>query len=196
MASARICCCFTMPADICVRGAVQAGLGAQQSPGMVLGSIGAFLVLEVRAHARARGAKPLARVDCSAFGTSRRPPAAVADALSQMWQKLAAQRKAGRLAIISGATGSGAGDRGGARVVQAMPDLPVRATGSKLGHGFEPQFAMNIAIATIVAGSRKVVPALGFSGVEQHYEGAVDQVAVTSVGHWRGEGIALVEAVK
>jgi hypothetical protein len=41
----------------------------------------------------------------------------------------------------------------------------------------------------------KAVPALDSSGLEQPYEGAVDQIAVTSVGHWRGEAIALLDAV-
>src|SRR5271165_1417486 len=60
------------------------------SPGMVLGSIGAFLVLEERAHARARGARPLARVVAVLSERSHRPPAAVAKALAEMWEKLAA----------------------------------------------------------------------------------------------------------
>ena len=34
------------------------------------------------------------------------------------------------------------------------------------------------------------------SQVEQAYEGPLDQVVVTAVGHWRGEGMALVEAVR
>jgi 3-oxoacyl-[acyl-carrier-protein] synthase II len=34
------------------------------------------------------------------------------------------------------------------------------------------------------------------SRVERQYEGALDRIVVTGVGHWRGEGMALVEAVK
>jgi hypothetical protein len=30
--------------------------------------------------------------------------------------------------------------------------------------------------------------------VERDHEGALDRIAVTAVGHWRGEGMALVEA--
>jgi 3-oxoacyl-[acyl-carrier-protein] synthase II len=39
-------------------------------------------------------------------------------------------------------------------------------------------------------------PPLDASGVERAYEGAPDQIAVTAVGHWRGEGLALVEAAR
>jgi 3-oxoacyl-[acyl-carrier-protein] synthase II len=165
-------------------------------PGMVLGSLGAFLVLEASAHAQARGAKPLARLLAVLSQRSARPDGAVTKALAQMWQQLAPQRAAARLAVISGATGTEAGTREERAWLKTIPDLPVRATGSKLGHGFEPQFAMNIAIAALVLGRGKLYPAFDSSGVEQPHEGALDQVAVTSVGHWRGEGIALVEAVK
>jgi 3-oxoacyl-[acyl-carrier-protein] synthase II len=77
-----------------------------------------------------------------------------------------------------------------------MPEYPVRASGSRLGHGFEPQFPMNIALATLVLGREKLFPGFDSSGLERPHDGPLDQVAVTSVGHWRGEGIALVEAVK
>jgi 3-oxoacyl-[acyl-carrier-protein] synthase II len=166
------------------------------APGMALGSLGAFLVLEARTHAQARGAKPLARLLAVLSQRARRSPSAVTEALAQMWRKLAPQRAATRLAVISGATGTEVATSGERAWLKTLPDLPVRATGSKLGHGFEPQFPMNIAIATLVLDRGKLFPAMDSSGVEQQHEGALDQVAVTSVGHWRGEGIALVEAVK
>ena len=55
---------------------------------------------------------------------------------------------------------------------------------------------MNIALATLVLDREKLFPAFDGSGVEQQHDGPLDRIAVTSVGHWRGEGIALVEAVK
>ena len=76
-----------------------------------------------------------------------------------------------------------------------LPDVPVRASASLLGHGFEPQFAMNIALATLTLGREKLFPPAGSGGIEQGYEGPLDRIAVTAVGHWRGEGMALVEAV-
>jgi 3-oxoacyl-[acyl-carrier-protein] synthase II len=100
------------------------------------------------------------------------------------------------MAIISGATGTEPATSEERAWLRAMPDVPVRATGSRLGHGFEPQFAMNIALATLVLGREKLFPGFDSSGVEKQYDGPLDQVAVTSVGHWRGEGIAVIEAVK
>ena len=78
----------------------------------------------------------------------------------------------------------------------SMSALPVRATGSYLGHGLEPQFAMNIALATLALRQEKLFPPLDSSGVERSYDGSLDRIVVTAVGHWRGEGMALVEAVK
>jgi 3-oxoacyl-[acyl-carrier-protein] synthase II len=165
------------------------------TPGMALGSIGAFLVLEASTHAQARGKKPLGQLIAVVSDCSRRSAAAVTHTLSQMWQKLAPQRK-GRLAIISGATGADPATKEERAWLKTLPDLPVRATGSKLGHGLEPQFAMNLALATMALGRGKLFPPFDSSGVEQQYADALDQVAVTSVGHWRGEGMALIEAVK
>ncbi len=71
----------------------------------------------------------------------------------------------------------------------------MRATGSYLGHGFEPQFPMNVALAAIVVSHGKLFAPNDRSNVERPFDGPVSQVVVTGVGHWRGEGVALVEAV-
>jgi 3-oxoacyl-[acyl-carrier-protein] synthase II len=161
--------------------------------GMVLGSLGAFLVLEERRHAQARGAKPLARLAAVVSERSSRPPGAVTAALSRMWQGLAP--RTGGIAIISGATGAEPATGEERAFLQSLPDVPVRASGSYLGHGFEPQFAMNIALAALALGREKLYPPAATSRVEQGYEGPLDRIAVTAVGHWRGEGMALVERV-
>jgi 3-oxoacyl-[acyl-carrier-protein] synthase II len=164
--------------------------------GMVLGSLGAFLVLEARGHAQARNAKPLARLSQVMSERSSRPAGAVGTALARMWQDLTPRRASERLAVISGATGADPATGEERTWLATMPDVPVRATGSILGHGFEPQFAMNIALATVALGREKLFPPLDSSGVERAYEDPLDQIAVTAVGHWRGEGMALVDAVK
>ena len=167
------------------------------SPGMVLASIGAFLVLEERGHAQRRGVNPQARLVEVISQRSNRPSGAITRALSQMWQDLAPRRPTGaRIGIISGATGTETATGEERAWLKTVADLPVRATGSCLGHGLEPQFVMNVAIATLVLDGEKLFSPLDSSGIEQPYEGPLDQVAVTSVGHWRGEGMALVEAMR
>ena len=98
--------------------------------------------------------------------------------------------------MLSGATGAEPATGEERAWLSTLPEVPVRATASALGHGFEPQFVMNIALATLALGREKLFPPVDASGVERGYEGPLDQIVVTSVGHWRGEGMALVEAVR
>jgi 3-oxoacyl-[acyl-carrier-protein] synthase II len=179
-----------------LRGAFRPVWERATSPGMVLGSLGAFLVLEARGHAQARGAKPLARLSAVMSERSSRPAGATTAAVARMWQSLAGQSAAGRIAVISGATGAERATSEERAWLETLPGVPVRATGSSLGHGFEPQFAMNIALATLALGREKLFPGTDASGIERAYEGPLDRVIVTAVGHWRGEGMALVEAVR
>ena len=166
-----------------------------RAKGMVLGSLGAFLVLEARGHAEARNAKPLARLSGVLSERSSRPAGAITAALARMWQRLLPPPAPAGIAVISGATGAQPATGEERAWLTTLPDVPVRATGSILGHGFEPQFAMNIALAALALGREKLFPAVDTSGVEREYEAPLERVVVTAVGHWRGEGMALIEAV-
>ena len=53
---------------------------------------------------------------------------------------------------------------------------------------------MNVALAAIAVSRGNLYPPADNSGVERAMEGPLTQVVVTSIGHWRGEGLALVEA--
>jgi len=165
-----------------------------QKGGFILGSMGAFLVLEERKHAEARGAKPLARLSEVASDRTSRKPGDAGKALAKLWQKISGKLKAGA-AVISGATGAQpvtAEERG---FLAQKPELAVRATGTYLGHALEPQFPMNIALAAVALSHGKLFPPKDSSGMEKPMEGPLRQVVVTSLGHWRGEGLALVEAI-
>src|SRR5262249_37781848 len=93
-------------------------------------------------------------------------------------------------AIISGVTGAEPATAEERAFLQSLPSVPVRATGSCLGHGFEPQLTLNIALATLALGREKLFPPAAASAIEQAYEGPLDRIAV---GQWRGEGLAWVE---
>src|SRR6266849_952919 len=71
-----------------LRGAFQPVWERTKPGGMVLGSLGAFLVLEAQSHAQARNAKPLARLSAVMSERSSRPSGAVTAALARMWQSL------------------------------------------------------------------------------------------------------------
>jgi 3-oxoacyl-[acyl-carrier-protein] synthase II len=165
----------------------------ERKGGMALGSLGAFLVLESAEHAKARGAMPLGKLSAVMSDRSSRPEGAIKSALSKMWQKISGKLQPGRHAVISGSTGSPKATTEEREFLKEA-GVPIRATGTYIGHGFEPQFAMNIALATLALKNKTLFPPLDASGLEQPMSGAPTQIVVTGVGHWRGEGLALVEA--
>jgi 3-oxoacyl-[acyl-carrier-protein] synthase II len=163
-------------------------------PGFALGSMGAFLVLESRSHAEGRGAKPLARLAGVVNARSDRKPGDVAATLGRLWDEIApAGGKGG--AVISGATGVEPATSEERAILGAHPEFAVRATGTHIGHGVEPQFAMNIALAAIAVQRGALFASQDATGFERAADGALEQAVVTGVGHWRGEGLALVEKV-
>jgi 3-oxoacyl-[acyl-carrier-protein] synthase II len=164
--------------------------------GVALGSFGAFLVIEAATNARARGAKPFARLSSVLSDHTQRRPGDVAAELQRMWNDLAPGLDPQRAAIISGATGAEPATREERAFLAERSEIAVRAPASYLGLGPEPQFAMNIAIAALVVQHGKLFPPADQSGVERPSSQETAQVVVTSVGHWRGEGMALVEAIR
>ncbi|NJO56546.1 MAG: beta-ketoacyl-ACP synthase, partial [Rhodospirillales bacterium] len=77
---------------------------AGRGSGVVLGSMAAFLVLEEKAHAVARGAKPFAKLSAVHSGRSRRNPGDVTAAIDSHLDALGPLDPASS-AIISGAVG-------------------------------------------------------------------------------------------
>ena len=103
--------------------------------------------------------------------------------------------KPGKAAVISGASGASPATAEERAFLAEHKDVAVRATGTYLGHAFEPQFPMNVALAAIAVSRGNLYPPADDSGVERAMDGPLTQAVVTSIGHWRGEGLALVEAV-
>jgi 3-oxoacyl-[acyl-carrier-protein] synthase II len=163
--------------------------------GFALGSLGAFLVIEAREHAEKRGAKPLARLVAVVTDRGRRSPGTIKAALSRLWDKIKSKVKPDHAAVLSGATGAAVITAEERSFLEQHGDLAVRATGSYLGHGMEPQFPMNVALATVALGHGKLFPPSDSTGLERPMNGELSQVLVTGVGHWRGEGLALLERV-
>ena len=106
-----------------LRGAFRPVWERKAAPGMVLGSLGAFLVLEARSHAEARGARPLARLSGVMSERSSRPSGAShVPRSARMWQSLAPTAAAGRIAVISGATGAEPATSEERAWLETMPD--------------------------------------------------------------------------
>jgi 3-oxoacyl-[acyl-carrier-protein] synthase II len=166
----------------------------ESNPGFALGSLGAFLVIESRSHAETRGVKPIARLSAVRAGRNGRKPGDVTASLVRLWSELSDRLRPSELAVISGASGTEPATAEERAFLSQQKDIAVRATGTYLGHGMEPQFPMNVALAAIAVSRGNLFPPTDDSGVEQPIEHPITQIVVTGVGHWRGEGIALVEA--
>jgi 3-oxoacyl-[acyl-carrier-protein] synthase II len=163
--------------------------------GFALGSLGAFLVIEAREHAEKRGAKPLAKLSAVVSDRATREPGTISETLSRLWDGLKPKINAGHAAILSGTTGVKPATAEERMFLELHPDLAVRATGSYVGHGLEPQFAMNIALATVALDHGSLFPPCDSTGLERPMTADLTQVVVTGVGHWRGEGLALIERI-
>jgi 3-oxoacyl-[acyl-carrier-protein] synthase II len=163
--------------------------------GFALGSGGVFLVIESKKHAAARGAKPYARLaHVGADRAQRGRPGAIAETLQSLWRDSRAQE--GATAIITGATGAEPATAEERSFLQAHKNIPVRATGTRFGHIMEAQFPLGIALAALALAKGSLFPASDSSGFEIAMTAAPTQIVVVGTGHWRGEGMALVEAVK
>jgi len=141
---------------------------AREGGGVILGSGGAFLVLESREHAAGRGVEPLALVGGIASDRSRREPGDVAGAL----RRQAAALGCAPDVVFSGATGvQRITDEERQALREVAGDAVVHATGDLVGHATEAQAPLGAALAAgLIA------------------QGRAGEVLVTSVGHRRGEG--------
>jgi 3-oxoacyl-[acyl-carrier-protein] synthase II len=163
--------------------------------GFALGSAGVFLVLESREHAEARGAKPYAKLSrVVADLAQRKQPGAVTRSLEAMWPKLGLSSDSGYL--ISGSTGVESVTSEEKAFLQKHPGYAVRSTGTIFGHTLETQFPLGLALAALSISRGALFPPNDPSGFEVEKAGAPNQIVVEGAGHWQGEGLALVEAVK
>jgi 3-oxoacyl-[acyl-carrier-protein] synthase II len=164
--------------------------------GFALGSGGAFLVLESKRHAQARGAKPFAKLSTVVADHARRngPKAdsAVMDSLETLWTQLHAGPDP--IAIITGATGAEPATSQERRFLERHKAAPIRASGSRFGHLMEAQFPLGLALAALSVSKGELFPASDTTGLEIASSAPPSQIVVIGTGHWRGEGMALVEA--
>ena len=160
--------------------------------GFALGSGGVFLVIESREHAQARGAKPFAKLSRVVADHARRKTAGeVTTTLNALWSQLG--QVSNDAPIITGATGAGSATSEERAFLASRAQHPVRATGTGFGHLVEGQFPLGIALAALSISRGKLFAPHDTAGVEVETTAAPSQIVVIGTGHWRGEGMALVE---
>ncbi len=160
--------------------------------GMITGSAGAFVVLEEAEHARARGAKPYAKLSGVVSDLGKRDEASTRQRLNRMLDKL--EPKSGT-AVVSGATGCSPITGIEFDVLEARlgKDVAIRAFSTMIGNPVEANFPAGIALAAMAIANGSFYPQ--FESAEKPAKGKPDSILVSSIGHYRGEGFGLVEKI-
>lgn len=166
--------------------------------GLVPGSMGAFLVLEASDHARRRGAVPYARLSRVLSDRAPRHREKSTDTAARLFDDLALQPESGHLAVLSGASGVEPVTTEERNFLDGMKRRGfspcVRTWGNVLGHGIEAHLIAGLALAALAVSKGTFYPPFAAMEAETDTTTAANRILVTCFGHWRGEGLALVEA--
>ncbi len=175
-----------------------ADLWSRPDAGICFGAAGAFLVLESRESAAARGVAVRALLrGVESDRTDRRAGDPATTARRQL-EKLGIGPVGPETAILSGASGAGAATGITAAERAMLEDLaagaPVRGTAQAVGHAVEAAFLQNVILAAACVERGEIfAPLLPGAPVEAVGAGPIGRVLVTGWGHVRGEALALVE---
>ncbi|GAA2818176.1 3-oxoacyl-[acyl-carrier-protein] synthase II [Aminobacter aminovorans] len=158
--------------------------------GVVTGSGGAFLVLESRDHAEARGQKIYAELGPVLSGRARRRNGSLTDNIAGLLAKVDLPH--GDLLAISGASGAHAATAAEKSALDGNPAIAARALSSLTGHMKEAQFPFAVALAALAVDRGAGYPA--FEPGERAFAGQPRNVLATAIGYHQFEGMALVSA--
>lgn len=160
--------------------------------GMILGSVGAFLVLESRGYAEARGARIYATIDAIGGDRGSRADGKLEARLRDL-AKPASSLDPQSTVVFSGTSGFHELVRQEkAFLDREFAGRAVRAYGGLVGHGVEAQFPVGMALAALALGHAAEVPP--FDPAEAPMSAPARAAIVTTIGHARGEGIAVLSA--
>jgi len=168
--------------------------------GFIPGSVGAFLVLESEAHARTRGRTPHARLSAVVTDHGRRSPADITRSLARLFEHVFPLLPDERLTIWSGASGVEPATGEELAFLDLLPTYGitpgVAVYGDRIGHSVEAHFPAGVAMAALALRRESRLPAI-FSPPQAGApaQGSARCALVTGVGHWRGEALALIEAI-
>ncbi|WP_427025988.1 beta-ketoacyl-ACP synthase [Aureimonas ureilytica] len=163
-----------------------------ETAGLAPGSMGAFLILEDAEHAAARHATAYAKLRFVAGDRGSREDAPFRRRLGRLLDEAGASDDG--LLVLSGAAGLDGATQGEAELLREhYPQAAHRAYGTAIGHGFEAHFPAGVALAAAFLSARRLPAEMG--GDERPAAFEPKRALVTGVGHVRGEGVCLMEAV-
>ncbi len=167
--------------------------------GMITGSVSAFLVLESKKHALARGAQPYAQLSGIVSGRSTRTQKQALRMAEQQLKMLGAKVPKGPLAFLSGACGvepATSQERAFAQYLADQGyDVALRGFGAILGHSMEAHFPAGLALAALASSKEQFYRPFDASESESPSTDRAAPIIVTTWGPFHGEGMALVEKI-
>ncbi|MDH3787590.1 MAG: beta-ketoacyl-ACP synthase [Xanthomonadales bacterium] len=165
--------------------------------GMVMGSAGAFLVLESKEHAEARGAQPYARINSVVAGRCNRQAGEAQEVAEDLLEQIADRIPSGPLPVLSGCCGVQPQLNEELEFLKGLSareiDPVLRGVTTVLGNTLEAQFPVNVILASLAISKGAFFDPFDDTGVEQEFSGQPEQVLISNWGHWRGESLALVD---
>jgi len=166
---------------------------ADNGGGMIMGTVGAFLVLESRAHAEARGAHIYAVIDAIEGDRGNRDDGGLEKRLTRLAGHALDISKADTV-VFSGASGMvDLAAREKSVLEKEFSGAAIRGFGGVTGHGMEAQFPLGLALAALTLDGAAKVPTFDARN-EQPMATPAKHAVVTTVGYTRGEGLAVLSA--
>jgi 3-oxoacyl-[acyl-carrier-protein] synthase II len=159
--------------------------------GVITGSGAAFLVLESREHAAARGRHVYAQLEAVVSGRSRRGNADIEQSIAGLLGKAAPVN--GPLLAISGASGAHAATKAEKSALDQNPSIAIRSFGTLTGHMKEAQFPFAVALAALAVDRKAGYPPFDEAS-EKPFKEIPQSVLATAIGYHYFEGMALVAA--
>ncbi len=161
--------------------------------GMIMGSVGAFLILESRAHAQARDAHAYATIDAIEGDRGNRDEGRLEKRLARLAAHASGISKSDTV-VFSGASGLvDLAAREKSVLEEQFAGAAIRGYGGVTGHGMEAQFPLGLALAALALDGAARVPAFDAEN-EKPMTAAAKHAVVTTVGYTRGEGLAVLSA--
>jgi 3-oxoacyl-[acyl-carrier-protein] synthase II len=171
----------------------------EKGGGSINGSVGAFLVIEAREHAEARGRQPYARLGPVFSDRSLRRPGEAAANAARQFAAISEAAHHHPLAVITGASGVAAPTREERDFLSGLMEKgevsTVRAASNMLGTAIDANFASGVALAALALSRKGFYKPTDDTGFEKPVATVPEAIAVMTWGVWRGEGMGLVEAV-
>lgn len=165
--------------------------------GMIMGSAGAFLVLESRTHAEARGVKPYARISQVESDRCNRQPGAAREVAEGLFKRVADRIPPGPLPVLTGCCGIQPQLREEHQFLDALSSHGIepvlRGISTVFGNTLEAQFPLGVILAAIAISKDGFYSPFDTTGVEKDFSSRPDRVLISNWGHWRGESLALID---